>query len=176
MEKGSECTLKDMRFEYTINKKQSQKNKLHYFYLAEDKSLLYNKSGGDFSILLGGNWRFELMADSSTGKCVKYQSLLAKLRFQESVLCLPTSKRGEVFFKSNDELMYSSGCHYLPFEDKVYYDREKQIMCIGMKDRDGCAIEFTEGIIAVINNQQLLAIYLNLKGIPLQLQNWFQFI
>lgn len=35
---------------------------------------------GDYSILLGGNWRFELIVDSSTGLCVKFQSLLDELK------------------------------------------------------------------------------------------------
>ena len=51
------------------------------FYLAKDKSLMYQSIiDGDYSILLGGNWRFELIVDSSTGLCVKFQSLLDELK------------------------------------------------------------------------------------------------
>ena len=39
------------------------------FYLAEDSSLLYDGLQGDYSVLLGGNWRFELIVDSETGLC-----------------------------------------------------------------------------------------------------------
>lgn len=35
------------------------------FYLEKDKSLMYTKNAGDYSVLLGGNWRFELIVDSA---------------------------------------------------------------------------------------------------------------
>ena len=63
------------------------------FYLTEDRSLLYQSTtNGDYSILLGGNWRFELIVDSSTGLCIKFQSFLDELKVLHKPLVLPESK------------------------------------------------------------------------------------
>ena len=60
------------------------------FYLTEDRSLLYQSTtNGDYSILLGGNWRFELIVDSSTGLCIKFQSFLDELKFLHKPLVFP---------------------------------------------------------------------------------------
>ena len=68
------------------------------FYLTEDRSLLYQSTtNGDYSILLGGNWRFELIVDSSTGLCIKFQSFLDELKVLHKPLVLPESKARRVF-------------------------------------------------------------------------------
>ena len=70
------------------------------FYLAGDKSLMYQSTiDGDYSILLGGNWRFELIVDSFTGLCVKFQSFLDELKVLHKPLVLPESKSRRVFVK-----------------------------------------------------------------------------
>lgn len=102
------------------------------FYLTEDRSLLYQSTtNGDYSILLGGNWRFELIVDSSTGLCIKFQSFLDELKVLHKPLVLPESKARRVFIKSGEMLFPGEGCHYHPFSNKVYWDERKNILCIG---------------------------------------------
>ena len=126
------------------------------FYLAKDKSLMYQSIiDGDYSILLGGNWRFELIVDSSTGLCVKFQSLLDELKVLYKHLVLPESKARKVFVKSDEILYPGEGCHYYPFVNKAYWDERKNILCIGNPDAVGEAIEFASHIIMVVKKYQL---------------------
>lgn len=100
------------------------------FYLTEDRSLLYQSTtNGDYSILLGGNWRFELIVDSSTGLCIKFQSFLDELKVLHKPLVLPESKARRVFIKSGEML----------FLEKVAIIIRFQIKCIGMKERTSYA-------------------------------------
>lgn len=137
------------------------------FYLTEDSSLLYQSSiNGDYSILLGGNWRFELIVDSYTGRCVKVQCFLDELKVLHKSLVLPESKLKKVFIKSGEMLCPGEGCHYYPFEDNVYWDKRKHILCIGNLDTIGESVEFTPQITMVIKNRHLVCLYLSLKNIP----------
>lgn len=136
------------------------------FYLAGDKSLMYQSTiDGDYSILLGGNWRFELIVDSFTGLCVKFQSFLDELKVLHKPLALPESKARRVFVKSDEMLCAGEGCHYQPFVNKAYWDERKNILCIGNPDVIGEAIEFTPHIIMVVKKYQLVCLYLNLNNI-----------
>ena len=91
------------------------------FYLTEDRSLLYQSTtNGDYSILLGGNWRFELIVDSSTGLCIKFQSFLDELKVLHKPLVLLKVAR----------------CFFL---EKVAIIIRFQIKCIGMKERTSYA-------------------------------------
>ena len=136
------------------------------FYLAKDKSLMYQSIiDGDYSILLGGNWRFELIVDSSTGLCVKFQSLLDELKVLYKHLVLPESKARKVFVKSDEILYPGEGCHYYPFVNKAYWDERKNILCIGNPDAVGEAIEFASHIIMVVKKYQLVCLYLNLNNV-----------
>lgn len=151
---------KNMFFEYNL-----MENNLHgNFSIKNDKSLLYSIKGGDFSILLGDDWRFELNVDGNTGKCINIQGLLIGL-IENTNLEIPKKVTGNLFFCSDEQLISGTGCQYSPFESKVFYDPKKQILCIGKKDITGTAIEFADKIVAVILNGDLKAIYLNLKGI-----------
>lgn len=136
------------------------------FYLMKDRSLLYQSTtNGDYSILLGGDWRFELIVDSSTGLCVKFQSFLDELKVLHKPLVLPESKARRVFIKS-DEMLYSGeGCHYHPFSNKVYWDERKNILCIGNPEAIGEVIEFAPHITMVVKRHQLLCLYLTLNNI-----------
>lgn len=133
-----------------------------FFMLADDKSLLYNRSLGDYSIMLGGNWRYELIVNSKDGLCVKIQCFLAELNAAHVSMELPEAQKKNVYVNNKDILYPGGGCHYLPFEDKVYWDPQKHILCIGKKDCVGETVEFAERTFAVIDNGKLLCIYLNL--------------
>lgn len=139
----------------------------NYFCLEKDRSLLYQSYvRGDYSILLSGNWRFELIVDSSTGLCVKYQSFLDELKVSYKTLTLPKSEPRKIYVKTDEELCPGEGCHYQPFMDKAYWDKTNRILCIGNPEAIGEAIEFTPHIIMVIKDNQLRCIYLELGNIP----------
>lgn len=134
------------------------------FYLTKDKSLLYKSSAsGDYSILLGGNWRYELIVDSTTGLCVKFQSFLDELKVSHRNLFLPKSKPRRVFFIGDEVLFSGEGCHYYPFFDKSYWDKRKCILCIGNPNIVGEAVEFTPQATMVVRNGQIVCLYLELK-------------
>ena len=136
------------------------------FYLTEDRSLLYQSTtNGDYSILLGGNWRFELIVDSSTGLCIKFQSFLDELKVSHRTIDLPESTPKKIFFTSNDVLSPGGGCHYFPFENKVYWDERKSILCIGNPNIEGEVVEFVPQTISVIRNGQIVCLYLILGNI-----------
>lgn len=136
------------------------------FYLTKDKALLYtSKVFGDCNVLLGGNWRFEIIIDSETGLCVKFQSYLDEVQVSHRNIELPESKAKKLFFKSSDMLNEGESCHYCPFEDKVYWDDKTKILCIGNPNMQGEAVEFSPQTVAIIENGQLLSIYLDLNNV-----------
>lgn len=135
------------------------------FFLTQDKSLMYGKPSGDYSVLLGGNWRFELIADSSTGLCVKIQCFLDKLNIICAALDLPPYQQKNIYVTSDEPLSPTCGCHYFPFEDHVFWDPQKHILCVGNPNRDGESVEFTSKTVAVIKNGELQCVYLILDGV-----------
>lgn len=136
------------------------------FYLADDKSLLYSaRVSGDYSVLLGGNWRFELIVDSATGLCVYFQSFLAELHALHRPIDLPESRHKRLFFEKSNLMYPGEGCHYLNIKNKVYWDERTKILCVGTPNTPGEAVEFTPQTIAVIKNDQLCCLYLVLSNV-----------
>ena len=136
------------------------------FCLTKDRSLLYQSTmNGDYSILLGGNWRFELIVDSSTGLCIKFQSFLDELKVLHRALVLPESKSRRVFIKSDEVMFPGEGCHYHPYSSDVYWDERNNILCIGNPEVLGEVIEFTPNIFLVVKNNQLYCLYLTLSNV-----------
>ena len=167
-EKGMQKNISMNRIEFVIGdfySSDSVKDE-NFFYLTKDKSLLYKTTiNGDYSILLGGNWRFELIVDSSTGLCIKFQSFLDELKVLHKPLMLPESKARRVFINSDEMLYPGEGCHYHPFVNRAYWDERKKILCIGNPDEVGEVVEFTPYITMVVKRCQLVCIYLNLNNI-----------
>ena len=136
------------------------------FYLADDSSLLYNNGlQGDYSVLLGGNWRFELIVDSQTGLCIHMQSYLNKLEVTAASLDLPDSIVKDLYFVSENPLEKGCGCHYHPFINMAFWDEKKKILCYGDPYSKGEAVEFTPKTIAIIKDAQLKSMYLVLDCI-----------
>ena len=135
------------------------------FYLADDSSLLYNGLQGNFSVLLGGNWRFELIVDSQTGLCTHMQSFLKKLEVTAANLDLPDSTKKDLYFVGEKPLEPGCGCHYHPFNNMAFWDEKKKILCYGDPCSKGEAVEFTPKTIAIINDTQLKSMYLVLDCI-----------
>lgn len=135
------------------------------FYLEDDSSLMYNGLQGDFSVLLGGNWRFELIVDSKTGFCTHIASFLKELEVTAADLNLPKSVVKDLFFAREKPLEPGGGCRYYPFYNKAFWDENKKILCYGNPDSNGEAIEFTPKTVAIIDETRLKCIYLVLDGI-----------
>lgn len=135
------------------------------FLLMKDKSLLYSKSSGDYSVFLGGNWRFELIIDSSTGLCIKIQCFLDELDVSCMGLELPKFQRKRVYVASKEPLSPACGCHYFPFRDAAYWDSQKYILCIGDPNSAGESVEFSNKTIAVIEKGKLMCVYLVLDSL-----------
>ena len=160
--------IKENKIEFVIGELYDidSVNCINHFKLTGDGSLLYRPiKSGDYSILLGGNWRFELIVDSSTGVCIKFQSFLDELKVVRRTLDLPDAKARRVFIKRDEMLIPGEGCHYHPFSDKVYWDERKNILCIGNPESLGEAVEFAPHIIMVVKNGQLDCLYLNLHNV-----------
>ena len=156
------------RIEFIVGDTYNSDSAKHrnHFYLAEDKSLMYQSTkAGDYSVLLAGNWRFELVVDSYTGLCIKFQSLLDELKVLHQSLLLPESKAKRVFIKSDEMLYPGGGCHYHPFVNKAYWDSRKNILCIGDPYVIGEAIEFAPYTTMVVKKRQLVCLYLELSHI-----------
>lgn len=148
----------NMKFKYIIKEKCNT----GFFSIMKDGSLLYSMQGGTFTILLGGDWRFELNVDSNTGKCINFQGTLTG-NIQEKALEIPFHYKGDLFFCHNDKLLIGSGCHYLSIDNHTYYDSIQKVLCVGNLYSNGIAIEFTDKIIAVVCDNILVAIYMDLK-------------
>ncbi len=136
-----------------------------HFYMTEDSSLLYNGLQGDYSVLLGGNWRFELIVDSRTGLCTQVQSFLGKLEVTYTTLTLPKSADKDLYFVREEALASGCGCHYFPFQNKAFWDKERKILCFGDPHSNGEAVEFTPKVIAVVDHKQLMCVYLLLDDL-----------
>lgn len=135
------------------------------FLLKDDGSLLYTCNAGDYSVLLGGNWRFELIVDSTDGHCTKIQCFLDELAVFRAEVKIPDYSKGYVYLDNFEELEPYGGCQYLQFDDAVLWDESQMVMCIGNPYIDGTAVEFAHNIVAVIQNDQLRCLYLMLDGI-----------
>lgn len=135
------------------------------FCLADDSSLLYNGLHGDFSVLLGGNWRFELIVDSQTGLCTHIQSFLKGMEVIADSLDIPDSAKKDLHFVGEKPLEPGCGCHYHPFSNMTFWDEEKKTLCFGDPCSKGEAIEFTPKTIAIIKDNQLKSMYLILDGL-----------
>lgn len=135
------------------------------FYLCSDSSLLYRGIQGDYSVILGGNWRFELIVDSMTGLCTCVQSFLEGLAVTVTSLRMPKAERKDLFFLGNKQLVAGGGCHYYPFENKAFWDEEKRILCFGDSCSNGEGVEFMPQIVAMVNNGHLSSIFMDLSEI-----------
>lgn len=142
-------------------------NKPNYFTLHKDGSLLYSDKGASYSVILGDNWRYELLVDHMSGKCVGYSSLLYQMPIEiKSIPSLTSEKKSLYFIEAeNSPLDQHSGCSYTPFINKAYFDKEKSVLCIGDIGAQGEHIEFADNIIATVEDSSLKCLYLKLENI-----------
>ena len=135
------------------------------FRLEEDSSLLYDGLHGDFSVLLGGNWRFELVVDTQTGLCTQIRSFLQQMDVTEANLVIPKSEQKDLFFCSDTELVAGGGCHYFPFQNSILWDEKKRILCFGNPNSEGHKVHFIPQVYAIIHSGQLECVFMDLQHI-----------
>lgn len=148
----------NMKFEYKITGECVG----GHFSVMKDRSLLYSACDRCFSVLPGGDWRFELNVDCETRRCINFQGTLIG-NIQKKDLNIPCRRKGELFFRSDEKLIAGTGCHYLFIADCAYYDPVRKILCVGDPSASGVAIEFADNTTAVICDKNLAAIYADLK-------------
>ena len=143
------------------------------YYITDDGSLLFNGLSGDYSVLLGGDWRLDLVVDSDTGLCTHVQSYLPALSPTVICLNLPQFISGDLFFISEEKMIPGEGCHYNSFKNSVFWDDKKRILCFGDPMMHGDSVEFAKKTIATLNNNELVNIFmvldeLSVKEFPFQ--------
>lgn len=157
-----------MKFE--IGGNYSADDEQNKFYIADDDiSLMYNTTlpyDYIYSIFLSEDWRYEIIADSDTGRCVQFQCPISCLNAEFLSLTIPKSERKELFFTDSEPLEKGSGCHYVPFSGRAFFDKQTKILCIGDYRAAGEAVEFAPHITAVISAGVLKCVYLELGNIP----------
>lgn len=79
---------------------------------------------------------------------------------------IPKSKRGELYFADDDEMVQYGGTTYMPFEDTCYYDECNDILCIGNFNKGGETVEFAANTYAVINQNDLVAVFMKIWQLP----------
>lgn len=135
------------------------------FNLSPDSSLLYSGRGGDYSILLNGNWHFELMVDSRTGLCTHAQCFLRGLNVSTGSIHLPGASPADLYFSGDDPLEPWTGCHYQMSASDVIWDSVQEMLFIGNQTATGDAVEFAPNNIAIIDGNKLIGLCLVLKDI-----------
>jgi len=154
-----------MKFYYTLSKEIYEGT----ICVEEDTSVIFEEleKNQDFgyTISLGGNWRYLMDVSCRTGQCGAVSCFLEGADVLEEKLAIPGHKRGKVYFEDDEEMTKGSGTMYFPFENKCYYDKKKNILCIGNPYLQGETIEFVSNIYAVINGDRLIAIFMVLTSL-----------
>ena len=132
------------------------------FLLADDSSLLYEGLCGDYSVLVGGNWRFELVVDTQTGLCTQIRCFLQQMDVTGADLVLPKSEEKDLFFCSDIGIVAGGGCLYYPFRNSIFWDEKKRILCYGDPNAEGQTISFIPQVYAIIDSGQLKCIFMDL--------------
>lgn len=135
-----------------------------HFYLSSDTSLLLtDERPSDFSLYLGGNWRFEMAIDSKTGECLRVSGFVSKLTAKRAVLELPDAEPMTLICRS-EKIEPGKAC-YSPYPvNSVLYDPRNKILCLGDPEAEGEAIEFADCSVAVLSDRVLKCVYLILNN------------
>ncbi len=134
-----------------------------HYYVTNDLSLLHTSVDGNFSIFLAGNWRYTLLADIKTKRCLSFSAYLDGLKFKYCHLQLPPNKKGMLMFSYNHAVP-AGECDYLLLKDQCVLDFDNQLLCIGDNLAVGQAVEFAEDSYAVIDNGVFVSLYLILPS------------
>ncbi len=139
------------------------------YFMADDTSVIYKYSNKkdlllDYSISLGGNPRFLMDIFHKTGKCGPLRCFMAGTKVVQKDLRVPISRKGELYFKSTEEMSQYSGTMYMTLKNICYYDEKNSVLCFGDPSQKGECLEFVENTYAVINRDDLVAIFMKVEG------------
>lgn len=139
-------------------------------YMTDDTSIIFKYSDEinlmlDYTISLGGNPRFLIDVFHKTGKCGPLRCFMAGIKVIQKELNIPQSKRGELYFKSNEKMVKYGGTIYRTFQNSCYYDKNNNTLCIGNPEQKGEIIEFAENTYASIYQNELTAIFIKVDCI-----------
>ena len=136
------------------------------FVLNHDTSLEHTTAeNGDFSVYLGGNWRFELSVDCATGRCVKLTGFMSKLTAKQKSLAVPKAEPSVLICRSDRLLSEHFGCYSADPTNSVFFDPERLILCLGDPEAAGTAVEFADRTVAVIDSGHMRCVYLLLDNL-----------
>ena len=139
--------------------------------LGENTSLTLSEDPKhDFGVYLGGNWRFELEADSRSGECLGISGFMSKLTAKRAVLEIPDAESRKLICRS-DRLIPGKACYSDSPANSVHYDPRNKILCIGDPEATGDAAEFCDKTVAVISGGKLMSVYLALDGVETDPEN-----
>lgn len=134
-------------------------------YMTEDTSIIFKYSEEanlplDYTISLGGSSRYLMDLFHKTGKCGPLRCIMAGIKVIQEELKLPQSRKGELYFKSAEEMVQYSGTMYMTFKDTCYYDEKNHVLCIGNPNQEGESVEFVRNTYAVVNRNELVAVFM----------------
>ena len=127
------------------------------FKYSSDKEIFF-----DYTLSLGGNPRLLMDVSHENGKCGPMRLFMNGMKVIQKELKIPESKKGELYYTSEEMIPYS-GEMYMLFEDTCYYDEINNIVCIGNIYQEGKTIEFATDTYAVIYKNILIAVFMKIK-------------
>lgn len=137
-----------------------------YYELYDDNCLMYcnNLSGGGFELFFGDGYLISLGVNRETGECGPASSLipLGAIAYKKASLQVSDAVRAGLYYQS-DWLKMQDGGHYTPFLEEVYYDPDTLVFAFGNVEAKGTLIEFAENTYAMLDHEELKAIYLKLS-------------
>ena len=138
-----------------------------FVYMSPDTSILFKNNQKiekmDYTISLGENPRYLIDLYCNTGRCGNIRWFMDGQKICQRELNSSKSKKGKLYFFSDEEMTAHSGEMYNLFDDVCYYDEKKELLCVGNPDFSGVAIEFLSGVVAVLDHNKLVAVFVKAK-------------
>lgn len=132
-------------------------------YLLSEMSFYVNYSNKDVYSLMLGSGYVGLDIDVESSKALGITGYSCKTYWKKHKLKVPQYRTGELKIVSKEKLLSGTGSYYAK-DWETFYDPASGWICIGSKDdstKNDC-VEFFKNIIAVVNNEKLVAIWIKL--------------
>jgi hypothetical protein len=134
-------------------------------YISKDQSLYFEPffTQLGFSVMIAGAYT-SLDVGIENGEAKQISGCNPKHLWKDKKLELPSALKGKLFVQLDEPIISGSGLYYVTGW-VTYYDKSKNLICIGnpgIRNTDVC-IEFVNGIYAVLNGNQLSAIWAKIK-------------
>lgn len=136
-------------------------------YISEDQSLFFNPccTQPSFSVMISGAYT-SLDVDCRNGQAKHISGCNPKHLWHSKTLIFPESLKGNLFVKFDAPLPPGTGEYYAN-SWSTYHDENGGTLCIGNPEtEDGDdAIEFANGIVAVLRGDNLIAIWATIREV-----------